>query len=217
MNRKKNNHTNNSSESAQRTKALVLKAAIDEFAEFGLAGGRVERIAKRAKVNKQALYYHYGDKDSLFEAALVFGYEKFEFQGFDWQKDQRPPRELMGQILGSFFDLVDANRNHMALISDENRNRGMHLTANVLGHIRAATSAAKEAIDSCLKRGQAAGVFSKEIDATFLYLIIAGFPIFYFNHCYTLSGILRENILLPRKISERRNHFVKFILAALRP
>ena len=68
------------SESSQRTKAMVLKAAIDEFAQHGLAGGRVDRIAKRAGVNKQALYYHFGDKEKLFEAALVFGYTNLELR-----------------------------------------------------------------------------------------------------------------------------------------
>ncbi|MBK3629687.1 TetR family transcriptional regulator [Streptomyces sp. MBT49] len=52
------------------TKELLLTAATAEFAEFGLAGARIDRIAERAGANKRLLYVYFGDKDQLFEAAL---------------------------------------------------------------------------------------------------------------------------------------------------
>jgi AcrR family transcriptional regulator len=48
----------------------VLSAAIDEFADYGLAGARVDRIAERAEVNKQLIYYYFGDKAGLFDTAI---------------------------------------------------------------------------------------------------------------------------------------------------
>jgi TetR/AcrR family transcriptional regulator len=51
-------------------RAKVLQAAIDEFAEHGLSGARVDRIAQRAGANKQLIYYYFGDKDGLFDAAV---------------------------------------------------------------------------------------------------------------------------------------------------
>ncbi len=41
-----------------------------EFAEHGLSGTRVERIAARAGVNKERLYNYFGDKERLFTAVL---------------------------------------------------------------------------------------------------------------------------------------------------
>ncbi|QOV33373.1 TetR family transcriptional regulator [Streptomyces ferrugineus] len=52
------------------TRARLLKAAHDEFVAHGLAGARVERIAKNAPANKQAIYAYYGSKDDLFDAVL---------------------------------------------------------------------------------------------------------------------------------------------------
>ncbi|BBB00335.1 putative TetR family transcriptional regulator [Actinacidiphila reveromycinica] len=52
------------------TKERLLTAATSEFAEFGLAGARIDRIAERAGANKRLLYVYFGDKDQLFEAAL---------------------------------------------------------------------------------------------------------------------------------------------------
>lgn len=53
------------------TKARLLDAAVDEFAEHGLAGARVDRIAERAGANKRLLYVYFGNKEELFD--LVVG------------------------------------------------------------------------------------------------------------------------------------------------
>ncbi|MEV5176931.1 TetR family transcriptional regulator [Streptomyces flaveolus] len=52
------------------TRARLLKAAHEEFVAYGLAGARVERIAKNAPANKQAIYAYFGSKDNLFDAVL---------------------------------------------------------------------------------------------------------------------------------------------------
>lgn len=56
---------------AAATRSRILQAAIAEFAEHGLAGARVDRIAERAEANKQLLYAHFGNKEGLFDATLV--------------------------------------------------------------------------------------------------------------------------------------------------
>lgn len=49
----------------------ILEAALSEFAEQGIAGARVDRIAERAGVNKALLYYYYGKKQHLYEETLT--------------------------------------------------------------------------------------------------------------------------------------------------
>ena len=48
----------------------ILAAAAHEFAARGYAGARVDRIARRARVNKAMLYYHFGSKQQLYRALL---------------------------------------------------------------------------------------------------------------------------------------------------
>jgi AcrR family transcriptional regulator len=55
---------------AAATKALLLHAATEEFAEYGLAGARIDRIADRAGANKRLIYVYFGDKDRLFDAVV---------------------------------------------------------------------------------------------------------------------------------------------------
>jgi AcrR family transcriptional regulator len=55
---------------AQATRQRLLDAALAEFAAYGIAGARVDRIAEAAKSNKAQIYHYYGSKDALFDAVL---------------------------------------------------------------------------------------------------------------------------------------------------
>ncbi|MFJ5215728.1 TetR family transcriptional regulator [Streptomyces sp. NPDC088354] len=55
---------------SRATAELLLTAATAEFAQYGLAGARIDRIAERAGANKRLLYVYFGDKDALFTAVL---------------------------------------------------------------------------------------------------------------------------------------------------
>jgi AcrR family transcriptional regulator len=52
------------------TRKRILDAATAEFAQFGLAGARVDRIAERAEANKQLIYAYFGSKEKLFDGVL---------------------------------------------------------------------------------------------------------------------------------------------------
>ena len=51
---------------AERSRQLLLSAALDEFAAKGYAGARVQDIAERAGVNKQLIAYYFGGKEGLY-------------------------------------------------------------------------------------------------------------------------------------------------------
>ncbi len=53
-----------------RTRQRILAAALKEFSAHGFAGARVDRIARRARINKRMLYHYFGDKAGLFRAIL---------------------------------------------------------------------------------------------------------------------------------------------------
>ncbi|WP_460498251.1 TetR/AcrR family transcriptional regulator [Glycomyces tarimensis] len=59
------------------TRRALTHAARDEFAEHGLAGARVDRIADAAGVNKERIYGLFGSKDKLFDAVLIDAMREF--------------------------------------------------------------------------------------------------------------------------------------------
>lgn len=56
---------------AEATKRRIVAAATGEFAEHGIAGARVDRIARTAATNKAQLYSYFGNKGALFDAIFA--------------------------------------------------------------------------------------------------------------------------------------------------
>ncbi|HLJ89051.1 MAG TPA: TetR/AcrR family transcriptional regulator [Candidatus Angelobacter sp.] len=54
----------------EKTRAAILKAALLEFSNEGVAGARTDEIARTAGVNKALLYYYFKDKEGLYSAVL---------------------------------------------------------------------------------------------------------------------------------------------------
>jgi AcrR family transcriptional regulator len=52
------------------SRARLLAAATEEFAEHGIAGARIDRIGAAAGVNKAQIYSYFGNKDQLFNLVL---------------------------------------------------------------------------------------------------------------------------------------------------
>jgi len=59
------------------TRQRILLAARKEFAAFGLAGARIDRIARDASASKERLYAYYRKKEELFNAVLELNLLEF--------------------------------------------------------------------------------------------------------------------------------------------
>lgn len=58
------------SEYAEQTRAALIAAAAQAFAEHGFTGTSITQVAEAARVTKGAVYHHFSDKQSLFEAVM---------------------------------------------------------------------------------------------------------------------------------------------------
>ncbi len=52
------------------TREKIIEAARSEFAQYGRAGARVDRIAVQAGVNKAMIYYHFHSKENLYHEVI---------------------------------------------------------------------------------------------------------------------------------------------------
>ncbi|MFF2520734.1 TetR family transcriptional regulator [Streptomyces liangshanensis] len=55
----------------EATRQRILAEARREFAEHGLAGARINRIATNARASKERLYAYFATKDELFDAVCA--------------------------------------------------------------------------------------------------------------------------------------------------
>ncbi len=53
------------------TRRRILDAATDEFARYGIAGARIDRITSAARTNKAQVYGYFDSKDLLFDAVVA--------------------------------------------------------------------------------------------------------------------------------------------------
>ena len=58
------------------SRARILDGAAEEFAAAGFAGARIDRIARRTRLNVRMIYYHFGSKKGVYRAVLENIYEQ---------------------------------------------------------------------------------------------------------------------------------------------
>ena len=61
---------------AIKTKETILTTAIRLFARDGFQGTRIDDLANTGNVNKQRIYAYYGNKEKLFELAMLAVFEQ---------------------------------------------------------------------------------------------------------------------------------------------
>lgn len=201
-----------------RTKAAILQAAVREFGTHGLAGARIDRIAKSAGVNNHALYYHFGDKEALFRLVLEHGYESFSANRQPRALEGRADPELgVAKIVSDVFDFVQRSPEHMAMAHEVNRHRGANLDAEGRKRVRAAAAPLLADLELVVREGKARRRFSRDTNAEHLYFTIFALCSFYFSNAYTVSAVVGRNLLAPGAIRQRKREISRFVLAALRP
>lgn len=116
-------------EESSPTKARILEAAVAEFGEQGLEGARVERIARRARVNKQMLYYYFGSKDELYARALEDVYDGIVANMTEHQAQSAldNPADKVLALFEAYFDYLRDHPEYVSIIANENLHRGRHL------------------------------------------------------------------------------------------
>jgi AcrR family transcriptional regulator len=197
-----------------RNQDRILKAAVAEFARFGLGGARVDRIAARAGANKRMLYYYYGNKDALFLAVLEDSYARIRSAERALHLTDLDPQEAMRRLVAFTWKYYLAHPEFLTLLNSENLHRGRHIRRS--RNIIDMHSPFVAMIKQVLERGVRAGEFRRGVDPVQLYISIAGLGYFYLSNRHTLSTIFERDLMLPRHKAERLRHMEELVLGYLR-
>ena len=105
----------------------ILDAAASFFSEVGFAGARVDEIAERAGVNKATIYYHIGDKETLYAEVInnVIG-NTAETLAHEI-KDIHDPEEKLRIYIRTFARNIDDNPQVAPIMMREVASGGRHL------------------------------------------------------------------------------------------
>src|SRR5260370_42459599 len=99
----------------------IVVAAREEVARGGLAGARVEQIARRAGVNKQLLFYYYHSKHGLFQAALAEAAAELEAALSNVGLPSGVPLERLRLALQAQFEFLALHPQLVALLAQATR------------------------------------------------------------------------------------------------
>jgi AcrR family transcriptional regulator len=201
------------SRDAERSQRDILDAAMAEFAEHGLGGARMDRIAARAAVNKRLIYYYFENKESLFLAVLERAYEGIRSEEQQLNLTQVEPTEAIRRLIAFTWTYYLEHPEFLTLLNSENLHRARHLKQST--KIPAMHSPLVQTLAGVLERGHKSGVFRGGVDPVQLYISIAGLSYFYLGNNHTLSTIFNRSLLGPKAKVERLSHMTDLVLGYL--
>jgi AcrR family transcriptional regulator len=195
---------------ADRSQGIILAAARDEFAEHGLGGARMDRIAERAGLNKRLIYYYFEDKDRLFQAVLEQAYLQIREEERKLNLLGLKPAEALRRLIEFTWNYYLGHPEFLSLLNSENLQSARHLQDSE--RAREMNSPLIATLGEILERGRKEGSFRGGVDPLQLYVSIAGLSYFYLSNHHTLSAIFGRDLMTVRAKNERLNHMCDVIL-----
>jgi TetR/AcrR family transcriptional regulator len=175
------------------SRVRLLGAAAQEFAARGFDGAKVDRIARRARVNKAMLYYHFKSKADLYREIL---HELFQGVAQAVTRVRAGGGDAEGQVRNFIAAIADEalTRPHFpAIWLREIADGGRHLDDRIIADLRTVILA----LAAMLHDGRLAGRF-REVPPFLTHLTIVA-PLLLF----TASAPIRERFAksLPRRVA----------------
>lgn len=195
------------------TKARILRAARDEFAQRGLEGARVDRIAERSEANKRMIYHYFENKDGLYKTVLESIYAELREHEAGLNLEQHSPIDAINLLVEHTFHYFRKNREAVRLLNDENLHDARHVkSSKSIADLR---STLLDTISETLDRGVAAGLFRKDIDPAHFYITVASVCYFPISNAATLKAFLGVNISAKKELALRLRYAKQAALGSL--
>jgi TetR/AcrR family transcriptional regulator len=198
----------------EESRAAILRAAAQEFAEHGIAGARTDAIAREARVNKALLYYYFKDKETLYGAVLDHVFIGMKSSVFRVLDSDLAPRDKILAYVGAYFDFIASNQIYPKLMQREMMRAREGNSVHIDRLVKTYFQPIYKRVGALLHKGIADGEFRKVDPAHFVSSMIA-MIVFYFSSAPVMRRIVRFDPLTRRRIAERRAAVLDFVSAAL--
>jgi len=198
----------------QRTMDNIIEVATREFAEKGLAGGRIDEIAALTHTSKRMIYYHFGSKEGLYVAVLEEAYRRIRQIETGLSLEDLDPEAALAKLVGFTYDYQLANPDFIRLVMSENIQKGEFLAQSTT--IQKLNVPVITAVKSVYDRGVKAGVFRRGLDAVDLHMSISALCFFNVANRHTFALIFKRDMTDPQEMTSRRRNIVEMVLRFVR-
>jgi TetR/AcrR family transcriptional regulator len=197
----------------EESRAAILRAAVKEFAEHGVAGARTDAIAQTAGVNKALLYYYFQDKERLYGAVLDQVMSGLRERVFGALSSETRPREKILAYVCAYFDYLANNPLYPRLVQREMMRAGQkqgQIERLVNEYFKPIFNRLKEVLEEGMQKGE-----FRQVDPLHFIPSMIAMIVQYFASAPVMQIMMRSNPLSPERIAERRAAVIDFISAAL--
>ena len=164
---------------ADATRVRILEAATAEFAQHGLAGARVDRIAAAARTNKAQLYHYFGGKETLFD--VVFDRYVQENLVSGWFDPEHLPEYAAGAYDGYLRDPVLVRLATWA-----------RLERTPTGDLFAPTSGIDVQVVARIEKAQAEGILVDHVAPLEIFCLVIGMASAWAQSSLTITASVEE-------------------------
>src|SRR4051795_5716003 len=179
----------------ERTRAEILDVATEHFAEHGYSGARVDEIAEQTRTTKRMLYYYFDSKAGLYTEVLERAYAQIRTAERDVDVEHLDPLAAIRRLAELTFDHHEAHPDFIRLVSIENIHRAEHMRGS--DRFADLNTPAIDRIARILERGRAQGVFTRDIDAVDVHMVISSFCVFRVANRHTWGTLFGRDLLDP--------------------
>ena len=177
----------------------IVVAARKVFAQRGLAGARIDEIARVAGVNKALPYYYFHNKEELHRFVVETMIAQISSQMDSPVVRAMDPPERVRALVNTAFDFVTRNPAYPRLIQREMMAARRPLHWMVVAYSRPL----HQRLVKTIKDGIALGQF-RAVDPDQMVFSIWGMIMFYFATGPLASQIWNRDIWAPRNVEARR-------------
>ncbi|HVJ08522.1 MAG TPA: TetR/AcrR family transcriptional regulator [Acidisarcina sp.] len=200
---------------AEDSKERILRAATKLFAKSGFDGARVDEIAKAAKINKQLIYHHFGNKDKLFTAVLEQAYRSIREQEAALDLSGLHADEAVLSLVEFTWKYYLANPDFIRLLNSENQLEARHLKGSP--NTRSINKSHMVLMESLIARGKKEKRIRPDLEPMQLSINISALGFFYLMNRHTLSTVFERDLTSPRHLAKRLEGMKDLISRWIRP
>src|SRR5581483_5721477 len=132
----------------------ILAAAAAEFAVRGFAGARVDGIARRARINKAMIYYHFRSKQAIYDALLRQIFSDAAERVRAIAVSDVSPADKIDQVIAGIAAFVSEHEHFPAIMLREIAEGGAHLDRATLAALAAVPRAVSAIVEEGIRRKQ---------------------------------------------------------------